>query len=136
VSSSSLSHEFPSDSQVSEHERLLAAEARLMPVTARPPHIMVRGSGSYVWDHTGKRYLDFIQGWAVNALGHAPKEIANALAAQAQMLVTASPAFYNLPQLELRARSPVQLAWLRFTCEQWRGSERSGAEARSQIGAN
>ncbi len=72
-----------------------------MPVAVRPARIMVRGSGSYLWDHTGARYLDFLQGWAVNALGHAPPELAEALSAQAQTLITASPAFHNAPQLRL-----------------------------------
>ena len=84
-------------------EALLPAQAQLMPVAARPSRIMVRGAGSYVWDHTGARYLDFLQGWAVNALGHCPPEIAEALSAQAQTLITASPAFHNAPQLRLAA---------------------------------
>ena len=44
----------------------------LMEITARPPTVFVRGEGSYLWDDNGKRYLDFIQGWAVNCLGHSP----------------------------------------------------------------
>lgn len=70
-----------------------------MKVAVRPQRIMVRGHGSYLWDHEGRRYLDFVQGWAVNALGHAPPEIAAALQLQAQTLITASPAFHNGPQL-------------------------------------
>ncbi len=88
----------------SSSEALLAAQAQLMPVAVRPPHVMVRGSGSYLWDHQGARYLDFIQGWAVNSLGHAPPEVARALHEQAQLLITASPAFHNAPQLQLAAK--------------------------------
>jgi acetylornithine/N-succinyldiaminopimelate aminotransferase len=73
----------------------------LMEITSRPPTVFVRGEGSFLWDDTGKRYLDFIQGWAVNCLGHSPPEIAEALAAQAKLLLTPSPAFYNGPSLEL-----------------------------------
>jgi acetylornithine/N-succinyldiaminopimelate aminotransferase len=73
----------------------------LMEITARPPTVFVRGEGSYLWDDSGKRYLDFIQGWAVNCLGHSPPVIADALAAQAKLLLTPSPAFYNGPSLEL-----------------------------------
>jgi len=36
-----------------------------MDITARPPVVFVRGEGSFLWDDGGKRYLDFIQGWAV-----------------------------------------------------------------------
>src|SRR6201991_3731227 len=73
----------------------------LMEITARPPVVFVRGAGSWLWDDTGKRYLDFVQGWAVNCLGHSPPAIAEALAAQAKLLLTPSPAFYNAPSLKL-----------------------------------
>lgn len=73
----------------------------LMDITARPPAVFVRGEGSFLWDDSGKRYLDFVQGWAVNCLGHCPPEIAEALAAQAKLLLTPSPAFYNGPSLKL-----------------------------------
>src|SRR3954468_15710860 len=73
----------------------------LMDITERPPTVFVRGEGSFLWDDNGKRYLDFIQGWAVNCLGHSPPAVAEALAAQAKVLLTPSPAFYNGPSLEL-----------------------------------
>jgi acetylornithine/N-succinyldiaminopimelate aminotransferase len=73
----------------------------LMEITSRPPIVFVRGEGSYLWDHTGKRYLDFIQGWAVNTLGHSPKVLAEALTRQATRLITPSPAFYNDASLDL-----------------------------------
>src|SRR3954452_23085026 len=73
----------------------------LMDITARPPTVFVRGEGSFLWDDSGRRYLDFIQGWAVNCLGHSPPVIADALAAQAKTLLTPSPAFYNGPSLKL-----------------------------------
>jgi acetylornithine/N-succinyldiaminopimelate aminotransferase len=73
----------------------------LMEITSRPPVVFVRGEGSFLWDDNGKRYLDFIQGWAVNCLGHSPPEVAEALATQAKVLLTPSPAFYNGPSLKL-----------------------------------
>src|SRR5580698_775957 len=73
----------------------------LMEITSRPPIVFVRGEGSWLWDDTGKRYLDFMQGWAVNCLGHSPPVVADALAAQAKLLLTPSPAFYNAPSLKL-----------------------------------
>ena len=72
-----------------------------MEITARPPAVFVKGEGSYLWDITGKRYLDFIQGWAVNCLGHSPPAVADALAAQAKLLLTPSPAYYNAVSLKL-----------------------------------
>ena len=73
----------------------------LMEITARPEHVFVRGEGSFLWDDTGKRYLDFIQGWAVNCLGHSPPAIAEAISAQARKLITPSPAYYNDTSLKL-----------------------------------
>ncbi|MGJ4889914.1 acetylornithine transaminase [Bradyrhizobium sp. HKCCYLRH3099] len=73
----------------------------LMEITARPRTVFVQGKGSWLWDDSGKRYLDFIQGWAVNALGHAPPELAKALADQAARLITPSPAYYNDTSLQL-----------------------------------
>ncbi|MGN6116864.1 MAG: acetylornithine transaminase [Nitrobacter sp.] len=80
----------------------------LMDIAARPPNVFVRGEGSWLWDHTGKRYLDFVQGWAVNSLGHSPPVLAEALAAQAGKLVTPSPAFYNEPSMKLAAALVAQ----------------------------
>jgi acetylornithine/N-succinyldiaminopimelate aminotransferase len=73
----------------------------LMDITARPRTVFVRGEGSYLWDDAGNRYLDFVQGWAVNCLGHSPPALAQALAAQAKALITPSPAYYNNRSLQL-----------------------------------
>ena len=76
----------------------------LMEITQRPEIVFVRGQGSWLEDHAGKRYLDFIQGWAVNTLGHCPPEIIAALDKQARTLINPSPAFYNQPMVELADR--------------------------------
>lgn len=73
----------------------------LMSITKRPPMVMVEGRGSWLTDSSGKRYLDFIQGWAVNSLGHAPEVISQALSSQAARLISPSPAFYNQPAIRL-----------------------------------
>ena len=73
----------------------------LMEITARPPVVFVRGEGSFLWDDAGRRYLDFVQGWAVNCLGHSPPALAKALSAQAGRLITPSPAYYNDASLKL-----------------------------------
>ena len=73
----------------------------LMKVTQRPDAVMARGAGSWLWDEAGNAYLDFLQGWAVNALGHCAPEVTAALTQQAQILVTPSPALHNRPQLNL-----------------------------------
>ena len=73
----------------------------LMPVAARPELFFVRGEGAYLFDDQGKRYLDWVQGWAVNCLGHSPKPVVDALCKQAATLINPSPAFHNLPSAEL-----------------------------------
>lgn len=73
----------------------------LMYITDRPALRMVRGEGSWIWDDQGRRYLDFIQGWAVNSLGHCPRVLVDAVKRQAELLITPSPAFHNEPSVEL-----------------------------------
>lgn len=77
--------------------------AALMETAQRPPLVFVRGRGHWLFDQRGRRYLDFVQGWAVNALGHCPPLIAQALAEQAQRLVNPSPAYFNDAALALAA---------------------------------
>lgn len=81
-----------------------AGVAALMDIVARPELVFVRGEGSWLEDHTGKRYLDFIQGWAVNSLGHCHPAVRRALEVQAGQLINPSPAYYNRPSMELAKR--------------------------------
>ncbi|MFY7855994.1 MAG: acetylornithine transaminase [Rubrivivax sp.] len=76
----------------------------LLTITTRPDTVFVHGQGSWLVDETGKRYLDLVQGWAVNSLGHSAAPIAEALARQAGRLVNASPAFHNRPMITLCER--------------------------------
>jgi acetylornithine/N-succinyldiaminopimelate aminotransferase len=73
----------------------------LMEITSRPPIVFVEGRGSWMRDRSGKAYLDFIQGWAVNCLGHCPDAITNAITAQAGRLLNCSPSFYSEPMIRL-----------------------------------
>jgi acetylornithine/N-succinyldiaminopimelate aminotransferase len=75
--------------------------ASVMDITPRPPVVFVSGQGSWLMDSTGRRYLDFIQGWAVNCLGHSPKLLTEALTRQAARLLNCSPAFYNDQMIRL-----------------------------------
>jgi acetylornithine/N-succinyldiaminopimelate aminotransferase len=72
-----------------------------MDITPRPPIVFIGGQGSWLTDSEGRRYLDFIQGWAVNTLGHSPQSIVEALARQAERLINCSPAFYNDQMIRL-----------------------------------
>jgi len=73
----------------------------LMYITNRPEIVFTRGKGSWLYDNTGKRYLDFIQGWAVNSLGHCNEGMIEAMEKQARTLINPSPAFYNAPMAQL-----------------------------------
>ncbi len=73
----------------------------LMYITPRPELVFTEGSGMWLTDHAGKRYLDYLQGWAVNCLGHSPQCIQDALIKQSKTLINPSPAFYNAPAIEL-----------------------------------
>ena len=73
----------------------------VMFITKRPEIEMVSGQGSWLVDNNGKRYLDFMQGWAVNCLGHSNPGMIAALDAQARKVMNPSPAFYNQPMIEL-----------------------------------
>jgi acetylornithine/N-succinyldiaminopimelate aminotransferase len=73
----------------------------VMYITKRPDIVMMEGKGSWLVDQNGKRYLDFLQGWAVNCLGHCNPGVVAALHQQAQKLINPSPAFYNEPMIRL-----------------------------------
>ncbi len=66
-----------------------------MPVFAPPQVMFVRGSGTEVWDDNGKRYLDFLGGLAVTALGHSNPAVTKAIVSQASTLLHMSNLFAN-----------------------------------------
>jgi acetylornithine/N-succinyldiaminopimelate aminotransferase len=72
-----------------------------MDITTRPATVFVEGSGSWLTDDQGNRYLDFVQGWAVNCLGHCPPVLVETLRRQAAQLMNCSPAYYSAPMLRL-----------------------------------
>jgi acetylornithine/N-succinyldiaminopimelate aminotransferase len=78
--------------------------AAVMKITDRPPVVMVEGHGSRLRDEDGKTYLDFVQGWAVNCLGHSPAVIAETIAFQAGRLINCSPAYHNAEMARLATR--------------------------------
>lgn len=93
--------------QLEQTERVDDRMAVLMDITPRPPLVFVRGEGTRIWDDGGRSYLDFVQGWAVNAFGHAPHLVQRALAHQAAALLSPGPGFFNEPSLKL-ARALVR----------------------------
>jgi predicted acetylornithine/succinylornithine family transaminase len=71
---------------------------------ARYPLVLARGKGCYVYDTEGRRYLDFLTGIGVNALGHAHPRIVKVIREQAGLLIHASNLYYNLYQGPLAKR--------------------------------
>jgi acetylornithine/N-succinyldiaminopimelate aminotransferase len=76
----------------------------MMRSLSTPKVMLDRGEGCQVWDVDGKRYLDFLAGIAVNALGHAHPVLVQALTEQASKLIHVSNYFATAPQVELAER--------------------------------
>ena len=72
-----------------------------MSTVERAPLTIVKGEGSYVWDESGRKYLDFVAGWAVNSLGHCHPAVIEAVRCQVGELIQTSNHYYTIPQLQL-----------------------------------
>lgn len=90
---------------------LLDAEKFLLPTYKRPPVVMSHGRGAYVYDSTGKKYLDFLGGIAVNALGHAHPRIVKAIRREAARAIHLSNLYHHAFQGPL-ARKLVEWSGL------------------------
>jgi len=74
----------------------LRDEARyLMNTYKRPPVVFTHGKGCYLYDHRGKKYLDFLGGIAVNALGHAHPRLVRTIRREAARAIHVSNLFHN-----------------------------------------
>lgn len=78
--------------------RLLDAEKFLLPTYKRQPVIMTHGRGPYVYDATGKKYLDFLGGIAVNALGHVHPRIVRVIRRETARAIHLSNLYHNAYQ--------------------------------------
>ncbi len=78
--------------------------AKFVVPTAKRSLTVVRGAGSYLWDDSGKRYLDLGGGVAVNSLGHAHPAIQATLTCQSANLIHCSNYFYHEDQGKLAER--------------------------------
>ena len=76
----------------------------LMQTYRRADIVLARGDGVYLFDTDGRRYLDFMSGIAVAALGHADPDVTAAVAQQAATLTHVSNLFYTIPQVGLARR--------------------------------
>jgi len=79
-------------------------ERLLLPTYDRHKILFEKGRGVYLWDSRGNRYLDFLSGIGVNALGHAHPAIQTTLKRQAGQLIHVSNLFFHEYQAELAKR--------------------------------
>ena len=99
----------------------------LLPTYERQPILFVRGRGVYLWDSHGKRYLDFLSGIGVNALGHNHPAVQVTIKRQAGRLIHISNLFFHEYQAEL-AQALTRISGLdrAFFCnsgtEAWEGA--------------
>jgi acetylornithine/N-succinyldiaminopimelate aminotransferase len=76
----------------------------VLPNYARYPLVLARGKGCYVYDPEGRRYLDFITGIGVTALGHAHPRIVKVIREQAGLMIHSSNLYYHPYQGPLAKR--------------------------------
>jgi len=74
---------------------LADAEKFLLPTYKRQPLVFTYGRGPYVFDSTGKKYLDFLGGIAVNGLGHAHPKIVRVIRRESARAIHLSNLFHN-----------------------------------------
>jgi acetylornithine/N-succinyldiaminopimelate aminotransferase len=103
--------------------RVSAADKFLLPTYKRSGFVLTHGRGCYVYDATGKKYLDFLGGIAVNALGHAHPRIVKVVRREAARAIHFSNLYHNAFQGPLAQK-----------LSQWSGMDRvffsnSGSEA-------
>jgi predicted acetylornithine/succinylornithine family transaminase len=99
----------PRPAQAVVDPRLNDAEQFLLPTYKRQPFVFTHGRGSYIFDSTGKKYLDFLGGIAVNALGHAHPRIVKIIRREASRAIHFSNLYHNAYQGPL-ARKLAQIS--------------------------
>lgn len=90
--------------EVSPEQAMSLAGRYLMNTYRRPPVVFVRGRGCYLYDHRGRKYLDFLGGLAVNALGYAHPRLTRVLRREAARAVHFSNLFHHPYQGPLARR--------------------------------
>jgi acetylornithine/N-succinyldiaminopimelate aminotransferase len=128
-------------------EEIIARESRfLLPTYNRYPIVLERGKGVFLFDLEGNRYLDFVAGLGVNALGHAHPRVVKAIREQSARAIHFSNLYYHEFQGRL-AEKLCQLSGLNRAFFSNSGTEaiegsiklarlaghRAGGEAKSQL---
>jgi acetylornithine/N-succinyldiaminopimelate aminotransferase len=88
-----------------EAQTIMHLEKRyIVPTYRRPPFVLERGEGVYLYDTEGRRYLDCVAGIAVNALGYGDPEMLACIQAHAARLIHVSNLYHTIPHVELARR--------------------------------
>ena len=97
VTTSAISPAAPETSSTHASLEHVAALERqyLIPTYSRYPVVLQRGKGVFLWDVEGKRYLDFVSGLGVNALGYAHPRIVKTIREQAGKMIHVSNLYYH-----------------------------------------
>ena len=80
---------------MNDEELINSEDKYLAPVYQKFQIILDKGSGCYMWDSSGKKYLDLMGGYGVSLLGHSNKTIVQAITNQANKLISCHGSFYN-----------------------------------------
>ncbi|MCE5270232.1 acetylornithine/succinylornithine family transaminase [bacterium] len=87
---------------MNESEKIIRDEARyILGTYSRPGFVLDYGKGCYLFDKSGKRYLDMVSGIAVNALGYGDTRLTRVIAEQARRMVHCSNLYYTEPSVKL-----------------------------------
>lgn len=86
---------------MTEKEIIKLTDKYILPTYKRNHVAFVKGKGVNVWNASGKKYLDFFSGLAVNNLGHCHPDIVRAIKNQAGKLMHTSNLYYTEPQAKL-----------------------------------
>jgi acetylornithine/N-succinyldiaminopimelate aminotransferase len=132
---------------MTQTDEIIERERRfLLPTYNRYPIALDRGKGVFLYDREGNRYLDFVAGLGVNALGHAHPRVVKVIREQAARAIHFSNLYYNEYQGRLAERL-CQLSGLNRAFFSNSGTEaiegsiklarlaghRAGGEAKSQL---
>lgn len=77
------------------------ADDFIMHTYKRIPLVITKGKGIYLWDNSGKRYMDFLGARGAANIGYSNPDVIKAISSQAKKLILVTNDFYTAPQAEL-----------------------------------
>lgn len=111
-----------------------------LPSYKKLPIVLTKGSGPYVWDAAGRKYLDFYGGHCVSLLGHCPPPVVEAVTAQANRLLFYSNLVYSPIRAEaaslLTEMAPSHITQVYFCNSGTEANETALKIARKATGRN